>query len=626
MSFRPAELIWDQVTAAFVLGLRYDLRWIAIVLLPVVLLSIQPGLSPFYSDSNKRYWTWYLAILTFVLFFFFAAGFGSFSYNQTPLDAGAMNFAEDFTISVKMIWQTYPLLWMLGGLFVAVLSFRWMYHKSHWQVISQTDGLGIPHKRGYFLGALCLLILLIHGSLGPQSLKREDSFRFQQSFLSYLSINPLQNFVGTLSLRQPSYNQDRARALYPVLAEWMGWKQTGSPVYLRSIGPRSTATESKPNIVLIQCESFSMYKSSMSGNPLNTTPFFDSLSKKGVFFDRCFAPTFSTARALFAILTGIPDAQLFKFSSQNPQALDQYTLINGLEGYQKHYFLGGDAEFNNFEGVLRNIKGLIMHTGQRPSIPPINVWGISDKDLLLEAHQIFDQANTPFFAYIQTSGNHRPFQRSIPVSDSSFIRDTLPEERLNEFGFESVDEYNAFRYTDYCFRSFFEKAARANYFSNTIFVLVGDHGVSGNARAVYPSSWTSQRLTDQHVPLLFYAPGLLAPQKRGEVVSQIDVLPTLAGLLHRPYENRTLGRDLLDPSKTNHFAFVTNASDRIGIITNEFYFTRQLNTGEELLLPLNDTVSTRPGSELKKMKRSLSELTDAFFETARYLIMNNKNN
>lgn len=626
LSFRPAELIWDQVTAAFVLGLRYDLRWIAIVLLPVVLLSIQPGLSPFYSDSNKRYWTWYLAILTFVLFFFFAAGFGSFSYNQTPLDAGAMNFAEDFTISVKMIWQTYPLLWMLGGLFVAVLSFRWMYHKSHWQVISQTDGLGIPHKRGYFLGALCLLILLIHGSLGPQSLKREDSFRFQQSFLSYLSINPLQNFVGTLSLRQPSYNQDRARALYPVLAEWMGWKQTGSPVYLRSIGPRSTATESKPNIVLIQCESFSMYKSSMSGNPLNTTPFFDSLSKKGVFFDRCFAPTFSTARALFAILTGIPDAQLFKFSSQNPQALDQYTLINGLEGYQKHYFLGGDAEFNNFEGVLRNIKGLIMHTGQRPSIPPINVWGISDKDLLLEAHQIFDQANTPFFAYIQTSGNHRPFQRSIPVSDSSFIRDTLPEERLNEFGFESVDEYNAFRYTDYCFRSFFEKAARANYFSNTIFVLVGDHGVSGNARAVYPSSWTSQRLTDQHVPLLFYAPGLLAPQKRGEVVSQIDVLPTLAGLLHRPYENRTLGRDLLDPSKTNHFAFVTNASDRIGIITNEFYFTRQLNTGEELLLPMNDTVSTRPGSELKKMKRSLSELTDAFFETARYLIMNNKNN
>ncbi len=624
-AFRPADLAWEQVSSSFILGLRYDLRWIAIVLIPIVLFSIQPTLSPFYSDSNKRYWTWYLAILTFVLFFFFAAGFGSFSYNQTPLDAGAMNFAEDFTISVKMIWQTYPLLWMLVGLVAAVLSFRWMYHKSHWQVISQTDGLGIPHTRGFFIGGALLLSLFVHGSFSVHPLKREDSFRFQQSFLSYLSINPLQNFVGTLSLRQPSYNQDRARALYPVLANWMDWKSAGSLSFNRSVGPRSTATESKPNIVLIQCESFSMYKSSMSGNPLYTTPFFDSLSKRGVFFERCFAPTFSTARALFAILTGIPDAQLFKFSSQNPLALNQYTLINSLEEYQKHYFLGGDAEFNNFEGILRNIKGLTMHTGMRLSIPPINVWGISDKDLFLEAHQVFNDAKAPFFAYIQTSGNHRPFQRAIPLSDSGFIRDTLPEDKLVKFGFESVDEYNAFRYTDYCFRSFFEKASRADYFSNTIFVLIGDHGVAGNALAVYPSVWTTQRLTDQHVPLLFYAPGLLSPQRREEVVSQIDVLPTIAGLLHRPYENRTLGRDLLDPTKKNHFAFVTNASDRIGLVTNDYYFTRHLNTGEELLLPLKDSISTKSFGEVKKTQRALSELTDAIFETSRYLIMNNRN-
>jgi arylsulfatase A-like enzyme len=88
--------------------------------------------------------------------------------------------------------------------------------------------------------------------------------------------------------------------------------------YHRIVPPRSGSLENRPNIVLVQCESFSMYKSSMSGNPLNTTPFFDSLCKDGIFFERCFAPHFSTARALFAILTGIPDAQLFKFSSRNP--------------------------------------------------------------------------------------------------------------------------------------------------------------------------------------------------------------------------------------------------------------------------------------------------------------------
>ncbi|MEY3589794.1 MAG: hypothetical protein RLZZ466_314, partial [Bacteroidota bacterium] len=293
-SFRPSRVDFFQAVPAFWLGLRYDLRWIAIVLLPVVFLSSLPALSPFYSERNKKFWTLYLALSTLLIFFFFAAGFGSFAYNQTPLDAGAMNFAEDFTISVKMIWQTYPILWMLLGLGVAVLFFRWMYHKSHWQVINQTDGLGIPHRPSYFLVSALVLLFLIHGSVTSIPLKRRDSFRFQQSFLSYLAINPLQNFAATLSLRQPSYNEDRARALYPVLANWMGWSETDRMQFHRTIGPRSTAVESSPNIVVVQCESFSMYKSSMSGNPLNTTPYFDSLSQRGVFFERCFAPTFST--------------------------------------------------------------------------------------------------------------------------------------------------------------------------------------------------------------------------------------------------------------------------------------------------------------------------------------------
>jgi phosphoglycerol transferase MdoB-like AlkP superfamily enzyme len=403
----------------------------------------------------------------------------------------------------------------------------------------------------------------------------------------------------------------------------MGWNETDRMQFHRTIGPRSTAVESSPNIVIVQCESFSMYKSSMSGNPLNTTPYFDSLSQRGVFFERCFAPTFSTARALFAILTGIPDAQLFKFSSRNPIALNQYTLINSLEGYEKHYFLGGDAEFNNFEGVLQNIEGLQMHTGQRPLIPPINVWGISDKDLLHEAHTVFNSAKGPFFAYIQTAGNHRPFQRSIPLSDSTFKRDTVDQPVLEKYGFESVDEYNAFRYTDYCFRAFFEEASRSPYFANTIFVLVGDHGVAGNANAVYPSIWTTQRLTDQHVPLLFYAPSLLTPQRRKEVVSQIDVMPTVAGLLHRTYQNRTLGRDLLDPHSKNHFAFITNAADRIGVVTDDYFFVRNLNAGEEQLFFMDSTRQSLSTKEKRKVKQSLSDLTFALFETSRYLIMNN---
>src|SRR5258705_13341415 len=103
-----------------------------------------------------------------------------------------------------------------------------------------------------------------------------------------------------------------------------------------------------------------MYKSTMGGNPLNTTPYFDSLCRNGIFFDRCFTPHFSTARALFAILTGIPDAQLFKFSTRNPLAIKQHTIINNFSDYEKHYFLGGSPEFNTFEGLLQNIASLNM--------------------------------------------------------------------------------------------------------------------------------------------------------------------------------------------------------------------------------------------------------------------------
>ena len=624
-AFKPKGISFGDVVPSFLMGFRYDLRWIAIILMPIVLFSTFPRLSPFYSSRNKKWWTWYLAIVTFIVFFFFAAGFGSFSYNRTPLDAGAMNFAEDFSISLKMIWQTYPLIWMLLGLLVAVLFFRWMYHRSHWQVINRTEGLGITHRRKFFIITVILLCFFIYGSLSWPPLSRSDSFRYNNSFKSYLAINPLQNFVATLKLRKPDYNERKAREVFPVMAEWMELPDKSDFSFRREIGPRSSSFESRPNIVLVQCESFSMYKSTMSGNPLNATPFFDSLSRQGIFFERCFSPHFSTARALFAILSGIPDAQLFKFSSRNPQAVQQHTIVDNLEDYEKHYFLGGSPEFNNFEGLLKNIDGLQMHTGDYFKAPKVNVWGISDKDLFLEANELFRKKDKPFFAYIQTSGNHRPYNKTIPESDTDFVRVVVPEEELIKYGFESLDEYNCFRYSDYCFRMFIEAARKENYFHNTIFVFVGDHGLAGNAEAMYPPVWTEQRLTDEHVPLLFYAPDLLVPQRRSEVVSQIDVLPTIAGMLHQSYVNTSLGRDLLDPGKKNNFAFITNTADGIGMVTDDFYFTRNINSGEEQLNALHSGVLNYTTAKKDSVRKKLSVFTTAFYETSKYLMMNNQN-
>ncbi len=99
----------------------------------------------------------------------------------------------------------------------------------------------------------------------------------------------------------------------------------------------------------------------MSGNPLNSTPYFNELTRQGIFFERCFSPTFGTARGVFATLTGIPDVQLSKFATRNEATVNQRTIINNFEGYEKFYFLGGRSQFNNFDGLINNIKDVHIY-------------------------------------------------------------------------------------------------------------------------------------------------------------------------------------------------------------------------------------------------------------------------
>jgi len=621
-SFVPKGFSFTDMLPSFLLGMLYDLRWIAIVLSPIVLVSLIPGLSPFYSERNKKWWTWYLAVITFITFFFFAADFACFSYNRTRIGASALNFVEDANISLTMLWQTYPMFWLLLGLVVAVLFFRQMYRRSHWSVVTRTDGLGIPYRRKWFVLAALLLVFFAYGS-SWSPLKSSSAFVFRDSFKTYLALNPLQNFFSTLKFRRPQYNENKAREYFPAMTKWMQLPAYSDFSYRRESFPSGNAIESHPNIVLVLCESFSMYKSSMSGNPLNTTPFFNELTEKGIFFNRCFTPHFSTARGLFATITGIPDVQLSRFSTRNPQALNQRTIINDFENYNRFYFLGGDPEFNNFSGLLKNINNLQMFTGDKFKTPPMNVWGVSDKTLFLEANKTFANQSKPFFAIIQTADNHRPFM--IPPEDSVFHQVEMSTDSLHHFGFESEAELNSFRYSDFCFKTFIEAAQKEKYFHNTIFVFIGDHGVSGNAEAVYPSVWTDQRLTDEHVPLLFYGPFLLEPQLHNEVVSQIDVLPTIAGLIHQPFVNSTLGRNVLDPERKNNFAFVIHHDEgRIGVITDSFYYEKNINFPNEQLFSLHGQQLSFTKHEQDSVKAEMSTLTTGFYETSKWMLMNNK--
>ncbi len=110
---------------------------------------------------------------------------------------------------------------------------------------------------------------------------------------------------------------------------------------------------------------------------------------------------------------------------------------------------------------------------------------------------------------------------------------------------------NAFRYTDFSFEKFIEAAKKEKYFNNTIFVFVGDHGIRGDAGDMFPKAWEIDGLTTQHVPLLFYSPALLSPQRIDKTCSQLDLLPSVSALAKVSFINTTLGKNLFDTVKTN---------------------------------------------------------------------------
>jgi phosphoglycerol transferase MdoB-like AlkP superfamily enzyme len=624
--FKPGSIPIPELVPSFWLGLKYDLRWIAIILLPIAVLSLFPRLSPFTSQRGKKLWTAYLGITTLLVLFFYGADFGQFAYINARLNADALIFAEDPRESLQMVWQSYPVVWILFGLAGAVMMMIWMFRRMHVDVTEKNINIHkFTYRRRWHAAALLLLGWFVYGFFTAKPLDFFRAFNLNDEFKSNLALNPLQNFFTTLRFRSPDHNS-RANEYFNDMCSFLQLENNAGTKkrYSRLIHPGSRAFESQPNVVLVICESFSMYKSSMCGNPLNSTPYFNQMCNEGIFFQRCFTPSFGTARGVFATITGIPDVQLSKFSTRNEESVNQRTIINDFDGYEKFYFIGGRSQFNNFRGLVANINNLHVYEEGSYKAQNLNVWGISDKNLFLEANDVLSGQTKPFFAIIQTADNHRPFD--IPEEDKDFPRDLITNDDLKKYGFESLKEFHAFAYTDYCIKKFMEAAKKSPHFNNTIFVFTGDHGVEGNATAIYPQAWTEQRLSEEHVPLLFYAPALLAPQKRIEAVSQIDILPTIAGMMQQPYLNTTLGRDLLDSNKKENAAFIIyHAPGWIGVVNDDYFFRKNIRFKKEELVPVRNNLQPSSKTQQDSVKAHLSKLTSAMYETARWMLINNKN-
>ncbi len=623
--FKPSQTSWTELLPSFWLGLKYDLRWIAFLLMPVAFFSLFPRLSPFFSERGKKFWTFYLGFVTLLVLFFYGADFGQFSYANSRLNAEALVFTAHPKESFQMVWQSYPVIWILIGVIGAMLMMVWMFKKVHVGVTGKNINVHkFDYRRRWSLIAILVLCWFMYGFFTARPLNFFRAFNLDNEFKSNLALNPLQNFFTTLRFQKQDENAD-AKRNYPRIAKFLGIKKTpeGSDPYLRLGLPGSRALEGQPNVVLVLCESFSMYKSSMSGNPLNATPYFNGLSKKGIFFERCFATSFGTARALFATLTGIPDVRPGNLSARNESSLKKRTIINDFEGYEKMYFVGGRSQFNNYSSLIKNVSGVKIYEEGHYRSPKFNVWGISDKNLFLEANAVMSQQQKPFFSIIQMANNQRPY--AIPPEDTGFVRRFVSEDELEKYGFESLEEFHAFAYTDYCIGKFMEAASGEAYFDNTIFVFLGDHGVEGRTGAFYPPAWNEQRLSEEHVPFLIYSPGLISPRVYSKVVSQIDVLPTVAGLVQQPYTNTSLGRNVLDSTSQENIAFIIyHAPGWIGVVNDDYFFRKNIRMQKEEMVPVKTPSPVYSQAQQDSIRRNLSELTTAIYETSKWMLMNNR--
>ena len=623
----------NDLTASYILGIRYDLRYVAIIMMLILLISYFKALDPFTKKLGKKIAIIFWMLFSTLLLFFYTTDFIHYAYVHQRLNASILSYIDNPLISMQMMWQSYPII----SIIVVFLIVEWVLFKFisfTYQLSDKYEKAGSKIKN--IITQAVFFIILLYSAIGniiyeggQYPLRWSDAYSLGSDYKANVALNPMQSFFSTLNFRSSKIDTDLIKKNYTVIANYLAIPSNEQDAqnlrFTRVVSPVVNNLEASKikNVVLVICESFSAYKSSMMGNPLNTTPYFNSMKEQGVYFNRAFSPAYGTARGVWAVLTGTPDILEGKTSSRNPLAVDQHTIMADFKNYEKYYFLGGSASWANIRGVLtNNISDLkIVEQGSYQS-SEINVWGISDKDLFLEANKILSKNTKPFFAIIQTADNHRPY--TIPAEDLKvFVKKTVPKDSLIKFGFENNDEYNAFRYTDFCIEQFIEAAKKEKYFNETLFVFVGDHGIKGDAGSMLPTSFTEQGLTNMHVPLLFYAPSILQPKEYSIPVSQVDVMPSIASICNIPYTNTTMGKNVFNTVQQNNNAIFLydDFNQQIGVLNNEYYYGYQLKNPSK---PIFESVVNNNIVKNDSVQKQMDILTKTMYETSKYMLIHNQ--
>ncbi|WP_341752795.1 MULTISPECIES: LTA synthase family protein [unclassified Candidatus Tisiphia] len=291
----------------------------------------------------------------------------------------------------------------------------------------------------------------------------------------------------------------------------------------------NSSNSKKYNIIFITVESLSAEFMGKFGNQQNITPNLDRLADQSIFFTNLYAVGTRTVRGLEAITLSVPPTPGSSIIRRpENQSLFNISTIFKNEGYVINFINSCYSYIDNLQNYFHGNGYNIVDRGNLKSneISFSNIWGVADEDILIKSLELADQnykEGKPFFSLIMTISNHRPY--------------TFPKGRID---LPSGGGRNAaVKYTDYAIGKFLELAKTHPWFENTIFVITADHCASSAGKTDLP-------INKYHIPLLIYAPNILKPQIVDNLASQIDIVPTILGLLNFSYNSKFFGQDILN--------------------------------------------------------------------------------
>ncbi len=438
------------------------------------------------------------------------------------------------------IQESYPIVWIIIAVLFITFLFTGINRKN---LVAPTENR--PSLSSRSIAALLLMVLPFTGYFFLSSSVRKFT---SNEYVNELAGNGLFEF-GTAFL----HNELDFYKFYQTIPDLEAFKILRTQ--LESPGSSFTSTdpfniereinykvpEKRMNVVLISVESLSASFMKHFGNTENITPQLDSLANEGILFTSLYSSGTRTVRGLEALalsITPTPGQSIVK----RPGNENLFSLgsVFRSKGYDTEYIYGGYGYFDNMNYFFYNngYKVVDRDAIATKDIHYANIWGVADEDLFSLAIKEFDSSyrnGKNFFAQVMTVSNHRPF--------------TYPEERI-DIPPSRQQRSGAVKYTDYAIGKFIRDARTKSWFSNTLFLIVADHCAGSAGSAELP-------VTGYHIPMIIYSPANITPARVTRLTAQIDIAPTILGLLKFNYKSKFFGQDIFDLPEGKERAFIS---------------------------------------------------------------------